>query len=62
MASVTGLLLMYLREEEEAFWALIALTNTKYQMHGKITSKHSTMLNCICNTKNRRRIYASIVQ
>ena len=32
---------MYLREEEEAFWALIALTNTKYQMHGKITSQYS---------------------
>eukprot|EP00800_Vazella_pourtalesii_P012303 TRINITY_DN290_c0_g1_i3.p1 TRINITY_DN290_c0_g1~~TRINITY_DN290_c0_g1_i3.p1 ORF type:complete len:367 (+),score=70.72 TRINITY_DN290_c0_g1_i3:324-1424(+) len=37
MASVTGLLLMYLREEEEAFWALIALTNTKYQMHEMYT-------------------------
>ena len=39
---MTGLLLMYLREEEEAFWALIALTNTKYQMHGECTSKYNT--------------------
>ncbi|KAI6657994.1 USP6 N-terminal-like protein [Oopsacas minuta] len=41
MASVTGLLLMYLREEEEAFWALISLTNTKYEMHEMYTENMS---------------------